>query len=198
MRFGWMMRRNPAALDQAENRAMMRGLNPLAWAQYAGAELLAPPPVSRARELPAFFQPTRRRPRVRADESRAPGTSGRCSDLAGAIGSRHGEMSELDQEAEHLGRALFERHPTGVDSKLRPKRLLIRIADAGKVFDLARNRLLVEALHVAPYALLERRRDVDLHERSNGCPRAVARFTERADGGDQVTITAAVSSQQIQ
>ena len=40
------------------------------------------------------------------------------------------------------------------------------------------------------------RRDVDLHERSNGCRlRAVARFTERADGGDQDDY--AVSSQQI-
>ncbi len=37
MRFGWMMRRNPAALDQAENRAMMRGLNP-----WRGPSMQAP------------------------------------------------------------------------------------------------------------------------------------------------------------
>ncbi len=58
MRFGWMMRRNPAALDQTENRAMMRGLNPLAWAHYAGAELLAPPPAPSIRELPPSSAPS--------------------------------------------------------------------------------------------------------------------------------------------
>ncbi len=97
-------------------------------------------------------------------------------------------MSELDQEAEHLGRTpSSRRHPTGVDSEA-PARsdALIRIADAGKVFDLARNRLLVEAPSrravCTPRAAA--RRGISTKDR-DGCLRAVARFTERADGGDQ-------------
>ena len=44
-------------------------------------------------------------------------------------------------------------------------RRLVRVVDAGELFDLARERLRVEPLHVAARALLDRRLDPDLDER---------------------------------
>jgi hypothetical protein len=43
MRFAWRMRRNPAVLDNAENRELVRHLNPEAWEQIVG--LSGPPPA---------------------------------------------------------------------------------------------------------------------------------------------------------
>ena len=43
IRFAWRMRRNPALLDAAENREMVRQLNPGAWEQVP--ELSGPPPA---------------------------------------------------------------------------------------------------------------------------------------------------------
>ena len=63
-------------------------------------------------------------------------------------------------------------------------RLLVRIGDAGEMLDLARERLLVEALRVALGAHLERRRDVDLDERRvllDERARAAARLLVRRD-----------------
>ncbi len=50
MRFAQMMRRNPAALDQPENRAIMKRLNPQAWTQYAGHDMPVPPAAPRGRD----------------------------------------------------------------------------------------------------------------------------------------------------
>ena len=44
--------------------------------------------------------------------------------------------------------------------------LLVRVVDAGEALDLARERLLVETLHVAPRALVDRGLDEDLDERA--------------------------------
>ncbi len=53
----------------------------------------------------------------------------------------------------------------GLEPQLRRLRLLVRVGDAGELGDLAAERLLVEALHVAARALLDRGRDVHLDER---------------------------------
>jgi hypothetical protein len=50
MSFFRRMRRDPAALDQAENRALVRRLNPQAWKEEGDAAFHAPPPAS-TREL---------------------------------------------------------------------------------------------------------------------------------------------------
>ena len=68
------------------------------------------------------------------------------------------------------------------------RRLLVRVADPGELRDLPRARLRVQALHVAPLALLHRRRDVDLDEHAVGGlderARLPARLRVRRDGGD--------------
>ena len=52
----------------------------------------------------------------------------------------------------------------GVEHELGAHRLLVRVRHAGELLDLALERLLVEALHVAAGALVDRRLDVDLDE----------------------------------
>ena len=64
-------------------------------------------------------------------------------------------------------RALLRLVLLGVDHELRARRLLVRVRDAGELLDLALERLLVEALHVAPRALVDRGLDVDLDERAD-------------------------------
>ena len=63
-------------------------------------------------------------------------------------------------------RALLRRLALGVDDDLRVLGLLIGVVDAGEALDLAGERLLVEAVHVAARALLEGGADVDLDERA--------------------------------
>ena len=55
--------------------------------------------------------------------------------------------------------------PIGLEPQLGLERLLVRRGDAGEVLDLAGEGGRVEALRIAPRALLERGRDVDLDER---------------------------------
>src|SRR5262249_2419871 len=65
---------------------------------------------------------------------------------------------------------------------------LVRIVDAREALDLAGERLRVQAVHVAPRALLHRRLDVHLHERAellDRRPRLRAGLDVRRDrGGD--------------
>src|SRR4051812_24925820 len=70
------------------------------------------------------------------------------------------EVTELDQFVLHARDRRSEILGAGIERQLRRYRRLVRIADPGELADLARERLLVEALRVALDALLERGRDV--------------------------------------
>src|SRR5262249_22492332 len=59
-----------------------------------------------------------------------------------------------------LGRCAVHR----LEPQLRVGRLLVRRRDTGELVDFARERGRIETLRVAARTLLERRRDVDLHE----------------------------------
>src|SRR5439155_18288801 len=85
-------------------------------------------------------------------------------------GARH-DAARLEV-LEHLPRARLGRLRVRVDRQLGREGRLVRRRDAGELRDLARPGLLVEPLHVALLADLERAVDVDLDE--------VARRHERA------------------
>ena len=78
----------------------------------------------------------------------------------------------------------------GADSvssvELRRERLLVGVGDAGEALDLARARALVEALHVAPLALLDRGAHEHLDEAlAHPGARLVARSPVGRDRGDE-------------
>src|SRR5215208_3242454 len=61
-------------------------------------------------------------------------------------------------------RRLLGRLGLGFEDQLAGERFLVGVRDAGEGLDLARPGALVEALHVAALALVDRRSDVHLHE----------------------------------
>lgn len=89
------------------------------------------------------------------------------------------------QQVEHLIRAFVERVRARLDDDLGFVRRLVRRRDAGKRLDLPRPRLLVESLHVALFAHLQRGLAVDLDEIAvhDQAAHALAVGTERRDEG---------------
>src|SRR5215216_5297972 len=85
----------------------------------------------------------------------APSRSGRLC--------RRDELALLEQ-SEQLPRGFLRRLMFGVQLDLRVERWLIWVGDAGELLDLALERLLVEALHVALGADLDRGLDEHLDE----------------------------------
>src|SRR5262249_41831048 len=74
----------------------------------------------------------------------------------------------------------------GVDHDLGVVRNLVRVVDAGEALDLTRERLRVEALHIAARALLDRRLDEHLDERAellDRLARVLARLVVRRERG---------------
>src|SRR5687767_1910066 len=71
-----------------------------------------------------------------------------------------GQQLELPEPLEHERDRVLRRRARGVDAHLGRLRLLVRIAHAGEVGHLARERPRVEALRVAAHTVLERGRDV--------------------------------------
>ena len=65
-------------------------------------------------------------------------------------------------EHERAGR--FDRERPGIDLELRIHRRLVRVVEPRELGDLSPARAGVESLHVAAFAFLQRRRDVDLDE----------------------------------
>src|SRR5581483_3706092 len=94
------------------------------------------------------------------------------------------DQAELLERLDHDLCRLLGRPALRLDDDLGVLRLLVRVVDAREARDLARERLLVEAVHVAASALLERGRDEDLHERAellDHRPRPVPRLRVRRD-----------------
>ena len=129
---------------------LLIGLTP--GAIRALARVPAPPPADLAR-LPLWS----RTPATRSSRSQAP----------------------LREVSQNLGPGRLDRRGRGVDHEVGPGRHLERIVDAGEVGDLAAPRPRIQALHVAPFAFLEGRGDMDEDEvpaqRAHGLPRRFIR-----------------------
>ena len=98
-----------------------------------------------------------------------------------------GNQVELLEPRDHDGRRLGRRAAGGLEPDLRIDRLLVRRRDAGELLDLAGKRRCVETFRIAPRALLERRRDVDLDERRvllDERARVLPHLLVRRDRGD--------------
>ena len=95
------------------------------------------------------------------------------------------EVARAAQRDEHVVQRLVDRAAGRVDPYVGVLRLLVGRGDARELGDLAPPRLGVEALAVAPLALLERRRDVDEEEGAAGLgdvlPHLLAGRVERRD-----------------
>src|SRR5258708_26793302 len=103
-------------------------------------------------------------------------------------------MAELLEGGDHLRQRLVQRFARGVAHDLGVQGLFVRIADAGEVGNLARDRFLVEAFDIAFDQRVERGSHEHLHEtRSLGAdfvPHLAIRRDRRGDGdaaaaGDQ-------------
>src|SRR5262249_33395164 len=101
--------------------------------------------------------------------------------------ARRPDQAELLEQLQDPLRAPFRLLVLGLDPDLRQLGRLVRVGDAGELLDLAPERLLVEALHVAARTLLHRRVDEDLDERParrDHLPRLLPRLAVGRDGGD--------------
>src|SRR5580704_2851118 len=94
------------------------------------------------------------------------------------------QIAELSKLREDACRTFLDRHSTGVDLELGRQWLLVRVANARKLRDLARDGLLVETLDVALDAFLERGGHIDLDEISYERAGLVTSVAKRTDGGD--------------
>src|SRR5712671_1154213 len=95
-------------------------------------------------------------------------------------------MAEHFQRIDDLRQGLLQGFARRVDHHLGTERFLVRIADAGEVGDLARNRFLVEAFHIALDEGVERAADEHLDEtgrlRSDLVPHLAVGRDRRGDG----------------
>ena len=95
------------------------------------------------------------------------------------------EVAELLEPGEDPAGAVLRLLLVGLDVQLGGGRRLVRVGDARELRDLARERLLVEALHVALGAHLEGRVDEYLDKvLADVAPDLVADLLERRDGRD--------------
>src|SRR2546425_8572913 len=92
-------------------------------------------------------------------------------------------MAEPFQLVEHLGYRLRGALHRCIADDLRMKRLLIRVADAGEVGDLAGDRLAIKAFGVALDQRVERRPHEHLDEAGRLAPQLVAHLAIRRDRG---------------
>src|SRR6478609_9606034 len=125
-------------------------------------------PCPRRRAAPAARAPPRPRGRcappptpARRDVRGRAGRECSCSLGLDSLRKEVELLETVDDEGGRFGR----RQIGGLEAQLRVERLLVRRRDAGEVVDLTGEGGGVEALRVAPGALLERGRDVDLDER---------------------------------
>ena len=91
--------------------------------------------------------------------------------LAGASHLDHGGVGQVEvvgvaKAGDHVVEGVLDAAAGGVDADVRVGRLLVRRGDAGELGDLTAPGLGVEALAVAPLALLERGGDVHEEERA--------------------------------
>src|SRR5690349_11967934 len=118
--------------------------------------------------------------------SRARPPSSGCRRRFGGDGSAARDDAALGEQRDDRRDALFDTLPVGAERELRLRGRLVRRGDAGELLDLSRTRLLVEALHVALLADLERALDEHLdevlgHERANLVAVGAVRGDERRD-----------------
>src|SRR6478609_8746749 len=95
------------------------------------------------------------------------------------------EEAAVTQDIQNSAHTVVDRQGARVDAELRRKGLLVRIADARELGDLAGDGLLVKALHVSFDALVEGGRDVHFDEIADQLAGCLARLAEGRDRGDE-------------
>src|SRR5918999_4046615 len=151
------------------------------------ARLTAPPPRSLS-EFRRFARATRALPGDTLAGGRWVGVPLPNGAGAGSHPDLAVEQAELFELVDHELRALRGRLLLRSQDELRTRRHLVGVGDSRELFDLARERLLVETLHVAPRALLDGSVDEDLHEGAvllDQLARLAARRLVRRDRGHE-------------
>ena len=116
-------------------------------------------PLERVDAVGPLARPVDERPAVRRDQSVLDGDGAHAATAAGTSPSSS-SFATMSCALSSGACASVSITSSGVG------RLLVRVVDAGEALDLAGERLLVEALDVAPRALVHRRGDEDLDERA--------------------------------
>src|SRR5829696_4638829 len=118
-----------------------------------------------ARMKRAYIEPNGRIRVIRRDRGEVAGaTAGADLGAGRGLALRAGAGQPALHVLHEPGRRLLGRLRLRLERQLGGERLLVRVGDPGESLDLARAGALVEALHVAALALVDRGAHVHLHE----------------------------------